>query len=178
MLTCDGCRVARFCSTEHQKVVSKGLASGWGDCCGVGTKICVVFSESGGGKLSKMASRRSLVTRTCWRSSSNEGRACFGNFFRASRIKSAKTNFGRTQAEFFRSYGEFNQLADLALKAHYPRVFDPAVCYAVTSNVHSCALVTRQLLSHLLSFLLPLLPVCESTLCLPAFTSVLACLSH
>jgi hypothetical protein len=28
MLTCGGCRVARFCSEDHQKMASKGIASG------------------------------------------------------------------------------------------------------------------------------------------------------
>ena len=28
MLTCSGCRVARFCSTDHQKMASKSVASG------------------------------------------------------------------------------------------------------------------------------------------------------
>ena len=28
MLTCSGCRVARFCSTDHQKMASKSVAAG------------------------------------------------------------------------------------------------------------------------------------------------------
>ena len=28
MLTCGGCRVARFCSADHQKMASKSVASG------------------------------------------------------------------------------------------------------------------------------------------------------
>ena len=42
MLTCSGCRVARFCSTDHQKMASKSVASGGSllegrhkDVCGV-----------------------------------------------------------------------------------------------------------------------------------------------
>ena len=42
MLTCGGCRVARFCSADHQKMASKNVASGGGllhcrhkDVCGV-----------------------------------------------------------------------------------------------------------------------------------------------
>ena len=30
MLTCSGCRVARFCSADHQKMASKSVASGGG----------------------------------------------------------------------------------------------------------------------------------------------------
>ena len=44
MFTCGGCRVARFCSADHQKMASKSVASGGGgslfegrhkDVCGV-----------------------------------------------------------------------------------------------------------------------------------------------
>jgi len=42
MLTCGGCRVARFCSADHQKMASKSPASGGNllqcrhkDVCGV-----------------------------------------------------------------------------------------------------------------------------------------------
>ena len=42
MLTCGGCRVARFCSADHQKMASKSVASGGSllegrhkDVCGV-----------------------------------------------------------------------------------------------------------------------------------------------
>ena len=42
MLTCGGCRVAKFCSADHQKMASKSVASGRGllegrhkDLCGV-----------------------------------------------------------------------------------------------------------------------------------------------
>ena len=42
MLTCSGCRVARFCSADHQKMASKSVASGGSllegrhkDVCGV-----------------------------------------------------------------------------------------------------------------------------------------------
>ena len=42
MLTCGGCRVARFCSADHQKMASKSIASGGSlfegrhkDVCGV-----------------------------------------------------------------------------------------------------------------------------------------------
>ena len=28
MLTCSGCRVARFCSADHQKMASKSVSSG------------------------------------------------------------------------------------------------------------------------------------------------------
>jgi len=31
MLTCGGCRVARFCSADHQKMASKSVASGGGN---------------------------------------------------------------------------------------------------------------------------------------------------
>ena len=46
-------------------------------CCSVGTKMCVVSWESGGGKLSKTACRRTHVGRTCWHSCSNE--VCVSN---------------------------------------------------------------------------------------------------
>ncbi len=45
MLTCSGCRVARFCSADHQKMASKKAASG-GDLTTVRHKdICVVLRK-------------------------------------------------------------------------------------------------------------------------------------
>ena len=46
-------------------------------CRRVGTKTCVVSSGSGGGKLSRTASRRTRAAQICWRSYGNKGCTCF-----------------------------------------------------------------------------------------------------
>jgi hypothetical protein len=45
MLTCSGCRVARFCSADHQKVVSKKTASGGSLTMGRHKDICGVLEK-------------------------------------------------------------------------------------------------------------------------------------
>jgi len=52
MLTCSGCRVARFCSADHQKMASKKAALGGNllmgrhkDICGVLSKWCEVVKD-------------------------------------------------------------------------------------------------------------------------------------
>ena len=40
MLTCSGCRVARFCSADHQKMASKSVASGGSLLTGRHKDIC------------------------------------------------------------------------------------------------------------------------------------------
>jgi hypothetical protein len=45
MLTCSGCRVARFCSADHQKMASKQAASGGSLRTGRHKDICGVLSK-------------------------------------------------------------------------------------------------------------------------------------
>jgi hypothetical protein len=45
MLTCSGCRVARFCSADHQKMASKKAASGGSLTTGRHKDICGVLSK-------------------------------------------------------------------------------------------------------------------------------------
>ena len=45
MLTCRGCRVARFCSTDHQKTASKKAALGGNLTTGRHKDICGVLSK-------------------------------------------------------------------------------------------------------------------------------------
>ena len=69
------CKQQKLYLTQMIRWPRKALPRG-GTCCWVGTKICVESWESGGGKLSKTACRRTHAARTCWRSCSNEG-LCF-----------------------------------------------------------------------------------------------------
>ena len=64
MLTCSGCRVARFCSADHQKMASKKAASGGSRRQG-GTRISAACSASGA-KLSKTVWRLTRALRTWW----------------------------------------------------------------------------------------------------------------
>ena len=45
MLICSGCRVARFCSTDHQKMASKKAALGWSLTTGRHKDICGVLGK-------------------------------------------------------------------------------------------------------------------------------------
>ena len=45
MLTCSGCRVARFCSADHQKMASKKAALGGSLTTGRHKDICGVLSK-------------------------------------------------------------------------------------------------------------------------------------
>jgi hypothetical protein len=45
MLNCSGCRVARFCSADHQKIASKKDALGWSLWTGRHKDICGVLSK-------------------------------------------------------------------------------------------------------------------------------------
>jgi len=45
MLTCSGCRVARFCSADHQKMASKKAALGGSLTMGWHKDICGVLSK-------------------------------------------------------------------------------------------------------------------------------------
>jgi hypothetical protein len=45
MLTCSGCRVARFCSADHQKMASKKAALGGRLFTGSHNHICGVLSK-------------------------------------------------------------------------------------------------------------------------------------
>ncbi len=45
MLTCSGCRVARFCSADHQKMASKKAASGGSLTMGRHKDICSVLGK-------------------------------------------------------------------------------------------------------------------------------------
>ena len=45
MLTCSGCRVARFCSADHQKMASKKAALGGSLLMGRHKDICGVLSK-------------------------------------------------------------------------------------------------------------------------------------
>ena len=45
MLTCGGCRVARFCSADHQKMASKSVASGGSLLQGRHKDVCGVLGK-------------------------------------------------------------------------------------------------------------------------------------
>jgi hypothetical protein len=45
MLTCNGCRVAKFCSADHQKMASKKTSFGWNLRTGLHKDICGVFGK-------------------------------------------------------------------------------------------------------------------------------------
>ena len=45
MLTCSGCRVARFCSADHQKMASKSVAAGGNVWTGRHKDICGVLGK-------------------------------------------------------------------------------------------------------------------------------------
>ena len=45
MLTCSGCRVARFCSADHQKMASKSVASGGSFIHGRHKDICGLLGK-------------------------------------------------------------------------------------------------------------------------------------
>jgi len=45
MLTCSGCRVARFCSADHQKMASKSVASGGSLRTGRHKDICELLGK-------------------------------------------------------------------------------------------------------------------------------------
>jgi hypothetical protein len=45
MLTCSGCRVARFCSADHQKMASKKAALGGSLTTGRHKDVCGVLSK-------------------------------------------------------------------------------------------------------------------------------------
>jgi hypothetical protein len=45
MLTCSGCRVARFCSVDHQKMASKKAALGGNLIAGRHKDICGVLGK-------------------------------------------------------------------------------------------------------------------------------------
>jgi len=45
MLTCSGCRVARFCSTDHQKMASKSVAAGGSLLTGRHKDICGLLGK-------------------------------------------------------------------------------------------------------------------------------------
>ena len=45
MLTCSGCRVARFCSADHQKMASKSVASGGDLWTGRHKDICGLLGK-------------------------------------------------------------------------------------------------------------------------------------
>ena len=45
MLTCGGCRVARFCSADHQKMASKSVASGGNLFGGKHKDVCGVLGK-------------------------------------------------------------------------------------------------------------------------------------
>ena len=45
MLTCSGCRVARFCSTDHQKMASKSVAAGGDLWRGRHKDICEILGK-------------------------------------------------------------------------------------------------------------------------------------
>ena len=70
MLTCSGCRVARFCSADHQKMASKKAALG-GSLTTGGTRISAECSASGA-RLSKTVWRLTRALRTWWRFCSDE----------------------------------------------------------------------------------------------------------
>ena len=48
MLTCSGCRVARFCSADHQKMASKSVASGGSLLTGRHKDICGLLGKWSG----------------------------------------------------------------------------------------------------------------------------------
>ena len=45
MLTCSGCRVARFCSAKHQKLASKSVACGGNLWAGRHKDICGLLGK-------------------------------------------------------------------------------------------------------------------------------------
>jgi hypothetical protein len=45
MLTCSGCRVARFCRADHQRMASKSVASGGNLLTGRHKDICGLLGE-------------------------------------------------------------------------------------------------------------------------------------
>ena len=45
MLTCSGCRVARFCSADHQKMASKSVAAGGSAWTGRHKDICGLLGK-------------------------------------------------------------------------------------------------------------------------------------
>ena len=45
MLTCSGCRVARFCSADHQKMASKSVAAGGNVWTGRHKDICGLLGK-------------------------------------------------------------------------------------------------------------------------------------
>jgi hypothetical protein len=65
ILTCSGCRVARFCSADHQKMASKNTALGGSLTTGRHKDICGV------GVLRKWRERLTRALRTWWRSCSD-----------------------------------------------------------------------------------------------------------
>jgi len=65
MPTCSGCRVARFCSADHQKMASKKAAFGRSLTLG-GTRIFADHSKSGA-RLSRTVWRLTRALRTWWR---------------------------------------------------------------------------------------------------------------
>ena len=60
MLTCSGCRVARYCSADHQKMASQNVASG---CNFLTDRHKVVYSESGTVLRRTAACRRTRCAR-------------------------------------------------------------------------------------------------------------------
>jgi hypothetical protein len=65
MLKCSGCRVAKFCSADHQKMASKKAALGGGLWTG-GTRTSAECSASGS-RLSKTVWRLTRALRAWWR---------------------------------------------------------------------------------------------------------------
>jgi len=45
MLTCDGCRVARFCNPEHQKIASKAISKGGSMVLGRHKAVCAALGK-------------------------------------------------------------------------------------------------------------------------------------
>jgi hypothetical protein len=77
MLTCSGCRVARFCSADHQKTASKKTALGGSLTTGRHKNIC-----GGRGKWREVAKdgvAPDSSLRTWWRSCSRLSRVLFNN---------------------------------------------------------------------------------------------------
>jgi hypothetical protein len=70
ILTCSGCRVARFCSADHQKRALKKAALG-GNLLMGSTRISAECSASGA-RLSKTVLRLTRARRACWHSCSDE----------------------------------------------------------------------------------------------------------
>ena len=59
MLTCSGCRVARFCSADHQKMAANSVASGGAGCWGRHKDLCSVL-----GKWRRQAVKDGMYLRT------------------------------------------------------------------------------------------------------------------